>query len=128
MLSDRGAGAAAQIYERAGYRAFREEQGARGAAWAAAVEGLSYQLAPRADLFRRDEGAAQDLAALRALMRSNHWRNDTSVRCTPAPRTCPVPPMCTSRPPCAGSPPFPSPGGWGRERIWVIFILYSVFR
>jgi Phospholipase B len=43
------------------------------------VEGLSYQLAPRAAVFRRDEGDATDIATLQRLMRSNNWAAD-SVR------------------------------------------------
>ncbi len=72
-------GLSLQIYQRSGYRAFREAHAARGPAFAAAVEGLSYQLAPRAALFRRDEGDAADVASLQRLMRSNDWAAD-SVR------------------------------------------------
>lgn len=72
-------GLSLQIYRRSGYRAFREAHAARGPAFAAAVEGLSYQLAPRAALFRRDEGDAADVASLQRLMRSNDWAAD-SVR------------------------------------------------
>lgn len=43
------------------------------------MEGLSYQLAPWAALFRRDEGDAADIATLQRLMRSNDWAAD-SVR------------------------------------------------
>ena len=52
------------------------------------VEGLSYQLAARAAVFRRDEGDAIDIATLQRLMRFNDWAAD-SVRlhvagCRPA--------------------------------------------
>ena len=41
------------------------------------MEGLSYQLAPRAAVFRRDEGDATDVATLQRLMRSNDWAADS---------------------------------------------------
>jgi Phospholipase B len=46
------------------------------------VEGLSYQLAPRAAVFRRDEGDASDVATLQRLMRSNDWAADSVSLCT----------------------------------------------
>jgi Phospholipase B len=106
-----------QIYQRAGYKAFRDAHARRGADFAAAVsarrpdrchrmrrcrymvpfwllatgcgacmqvEGLSYQLAPRAAVFRRDEGDASDIATLQRLMRSNDWSAD-SVGCSSCP-------------------------------------------
>ena len=38
-----------------------------------AVAGASYQLAPRAQIFRRDVHAVDDMDSLKALLRSNNW-------------------------------------------------------
>lgn len=40
------------------------------------VAGISYQLAPRAKISRRDQGLVSDLAQLKAYMRSNSWSTD----------------------------------------------------
>ena len=61
---------------RAGYKAFMEQQQRRGADFVAAAKQKSYQLAPRATIFRRDAGSVTDLAALKRLMRSNSFRTD----------------------------------------------------
>lgn len=45
-------------------------------AYANVVNSLSYQLAPRAKISRRDEGSVSDLASLKAYMRSNNFRSD----------------------------------------------------
>ena len=36
----------------------------------------SYDLAPRANIFRRDQAAAVNFSAFKALMRSNHYKTD----------------------------------------------------
>ena len=38
--------------------------------------------APRAKIFRRDEGEARDLAGLQEFMRSNDWAHDSVQCCT----------------------------------------------
>ncbi|GFR52660.1 hypothetical protein Agub_g15254, partial [Astrephomene gubernaculifera] len=63
-----------QVYEATGYRRHAEALARRGPAFAEAAAGLSYQLAPRAKIFRRDAAGANDLASFRALLRSNSWR------------------------------------------------------
>ena len=40
------------------------------------MSGLSYQLSPRAMIFRRDSGAVADLAGLKRLLRSETWPAD----------------------------------------------------
>jgi hypothetical protein len=40
------------------------------------ISGLDYQLAPRAQIFRRDQGTVVDMTSFRNLMRSNHYRSD----------------------------------------------------
>ena len=61
---------------RAGYKAFMEQQQRRGANFVTAAKQKSYQLAPRATIFRRDAGSVTDLASLKRLMRSNSFRTD----------------------------------------------------
>ena len=41
-----------------------------------AVAGASYQLAPRAQIFRRDAPGVDTLPALKALLRSNKWPDE----------------------------------------------------
>lgn len=48
-----------------------------------AVQGLDYQLAPRAKIFRRDAASAVDMPSLKALMRSNLYPNDPYFEDTP---------------------------------------------
>jgi hypothetical protein len=40
------------------------------------LAGLSYQLAPRAKISRRDQGGVLDLDQLKAYMRSNSWASE----------------------------------------------------
>nr|QOL01101.1 putative extracellular protein CSOL_028 [Pseudococcomyxa simplex] len=65
-----------EIYRRSGYLKFQKEQEARGRDFVAAAKQKSYQLAPRATIFRRDAGEVTDLASLKRLMRSNDYQND----------------------------------------------------
>ncbi|KAG2491647.1 hypothetical protein HYH03_010017 [Edaphochlamys debaryana] len=60
-----------EVYEATGYRRHADALAARGEAYAEAAAGLSYQLAPRAKIFRRDAAAASDLPSFRRLLRSN---------------------------------------------------------
>ena len=75
----------AHAHRRAGYKAFMQRQQERGADFARAARQKSYQLAPRATLFRRDAGGVADLASLKRLMRSNSYSTD------------PVSPLLTTR-------------------------------
>ncbi len=61
---------------RSGYLKFQKEQQDRGGDFAAAAKQKSYQLAPRATIFRRDAGDVTDLDSLKRLMRSNNYQND----------------------------------------------------
>ena len=45
----------------------------------------SYQLAPRASIFRRDAGAVQDLAGMKTIMRENHFGLQTKDPLAPSP-------------------------------------------
>jgi Phospholipase B len=86
-----------QIYRRSGFAEFMETHAARGADYADAVSWLSYQLAPRAMIFRRDNGDVLDLASLKDTMRSNNWKHDPVRR--------------GGAPACHGS-------GGGAHRLW----------
>ena len=65
-----------QIYEQSGLRGFREHLQGRGPAYGVTVKWLSYQLTPRAELFRRNSGGVQDMHGMQTLMRSNNYRTD----------------------------------------------------
>lgn len=79
----------AEVYNRSGYPQFRAKLAARqaalptqgadshqGRALAAASNSLSYQLAPRAKISRRDQGSVGDLASLKTYMRSNSFHSE----------------------------------------------------
>ncbi len=63
-------------HRRAGYLKLQRDQQARGGAYIAAARQKSYQLAPRATIFRRDAGKVTDLESLKRLMRFNDYQND----------------------------------------------------
>ena len=78
-----------EVYNRSGYPQFRAKLAARQAALpaqdadshqgrslAVASNSLSYQLAPRAKISRRDQGSVGDLASLKTFMRSNSFRSE----------------------------------------------------
>ena len=64
------------LHRRAGYLKLQRDQQARGADYVAAARQKSYQLAPRATIFRRDAGKVTDLESLKRVMRSNDYQND----------------------------------------------------
>ncbi len=53
-----------------------QRQQQRGADFVQAAKQKSYQLAPRATIFRRDAGMVDDLGSLKRLMRSNSYSTD----------------------------------------------------
>ncbi len=58
-------------------------QSARSPAHELAVSSLSYQLAPRAKIFRRDQASVVDMDSMKALMRSNNYRTDPYANGSP---------------------------------------------
>lgn len=66
----------AHVRRRAGYKEFMQQQQERGADFVRAARQKSYQLAPRATIFRRDAGDVADLTSLKHLMRSNSYSTD----------------------------------------------------
>ena len=67
-----------QIYDVSGLRAFRDEL--VGEEFRETREWLSYQLTPRAEIFRCDHGKANNLAGMQRLMRSNTFLSTDKVR------------------------------------------------
>jgi len=78
-----------EIYNRSGYPQFTAKVRARqavlaatapddtaNAQWGNVINSLSYQLAPRAKISRRDQSTVSDLAGLKAYMRSNSFRTE----------------------------------------------------
>ena len=66
-----------QIYDVSGLRAFRE--GLVGERFRETRDWLSYQLTPRAEIFRRDHSKARNLAGMQRLMRSNTFLSSDKV-------------------------------------------------
>eukprot|EP00301_Raphidiophrys_heterophryoidea_P026697 c9280_g1_i1.p1 GENE.c9280_g1_i1~~c9280_g1_i1.p1 ORF type:complete len:582 (+),score=118.61 c9280_g1_i1:45-1790(+) len=55
-----------QVYEASGYPAMVEQAG----------NFFTYELTPRAQIFRRDQGSVTDIASLKRLLRSNNFQTD----------------------------------------------------
>ncbi|KAL2100693.1 hypothetical protein ACEWY4_002454 [Coilia grayii] len=68
----------AEIYARSGYRAMWEKHG----------EDFSYDLCPRAKIFRRDQGSVTDLDSLKHIMRYNDYKNDPYSMGNPCKTIC----------------------------------------
>jgi len=71
-----------EIYNRSGYPEFIAEHRQHAPT---AVTGVSYQLAPRAKIFRRDVGNVVDLPSLKTFMRSNGYPTDPYFLDKPSP-------------------------------------------
>eukprot|EP00879_Flechtneria_rotunda_P009863 GHRR01010315.1.p1 GENE.GHRR01010315.1~~GHRR01010315.1.p1 ORF type:complete len:548 (+),score=138.18 GHRR01010315.1:757-2400(+) len=66
-----------EIYNQSGYPDFINRLKASNAeAYKSMLSGVSYQLAPRAKISRRDQGTVADLDGLKAYMRSNRWSSE----------------------------------------------------
>ena len=76
----------AQVYRRAGFPAFEAKLASRGPEWRKVANWITYQTAPRAMIFRRDEGAVRDLEGMMRQMRYNDYKHDpVRIGCVPAP-------------------------------------------
>lgn len=62
---------------------------------------FSYQMAPRAEIFRRDQGKVVDLESFKAIMRYNDYKNDPYAKGDPNKAICSRGDLSTG----------PSPGG-----------------
>ncbi|XP_036378885.1 phospholipase B-like 1 [Megalops cyprinoides] len=67
-----------QIYNLSGYGEMRRRRG----------EDFSYDLCPRAKIFRRDQAAVKDLASMKHLMRYNNYKKDPYARGHPCKTIC----------------------------------------
>lgn len=75
---------AVQVYNQSGLQALRDSLAARGPEYSNSVAWLSYQLTPRATIFRRDAASVSTLEDMRRIMRSNSFMTD-EVHCPPLP-------------------------------------------
>lgn len=66
-----------EVYNKTGYPDLQAHFRARGGDYVGLATGLSYQVAPRAKIFRRDSGTVNDLWDLKKILRSNGWRDNT---------------------------------------------------
>ncbi|KAI8474290.1 MAG: phospholipase B-like protein [Monoraphidium minutum] len=65
-----------RIYNESGYPDFTDGHEHRGTPYEQPTAWLKYQTAPRANIFRRDQSGASDLASFKAIMRYNNWQSD----------------------------------------------------
>jgi hypothetical protein len=74
-----------QVYSQSGLQELREQLAARGPEFSNSVAWLSYQLTPRASIFRRDAASIETLKDMRRIMRSNDFMTDkvgASLKCS----------------------------------------------
>mmetsp|Transcript_16858 Transcript_16858/g.36492 ORF Transcript_16858/g.36492 Transcript_16858/m.36492 type:complete len:608 (+) Transcript_16858:113-1936(+) len=76
-------------YDWAGYPDMAAALRAKGPEYRGVVAGLSYQLAPRAKILRRDEGQVVSPLSLAQVLRSAKWGNDSFSDGTPYGSMCP---------------------------------------
>eukprot|EP00775_Hariotina_reticulata_P010288 gene10288-10447_t len=66
-----------EIYNRSGYPQFKSKlESVDANAYRNVISGLSYQLAPRAKISRRDQGTVNSLESLKKYIRSNSWSTE----------------------------------------------------
>lgn len=65
-----------QVYNESGLQALRDSLSARGPEFSNSIAWLSYQLTPRATIFRRDAASVSTLDDMRRIMRSNSFMTD----------------------------------------------------
>ena len=74
-----------QAYHKSGYPGFVARLQERGPDYLKAVNWMSYQLAPRAQIFRRDSSNVTDFESLKSVMRYNSYKDDpVSFSASPA--------------------------------------------
>ncbi|KAG7668518.1 hypothetical protein KSW81_005282 [Nannochloris sp. 'desiccata'] len=65
-----------EIYNQSGYPDFISKLEKYGQKYTKSTHWLSYESSPRASIFRRDQAGVSSLEGIKAIMRSNNWRND----------------------------------------------------
>lgn len=91
-----------EVYDAMGYSQLAARLRSRGPKFADVAAGLDYQLAPRATIFRRDQGAAASLAGMARLLRFNDWRHDNYSKANPYWSICARGDLDPSRPRASG--------------------------
>ncbi|KAG2442565.1 hypothetical protein HXX76_002651 [Chlamydomonas incerta] len=78
-----------EVYEAAGYPDMIARLEAKGAKkYAFPIRLLKYQIAPRASIFRRDQGAVGNMDGLKRMMRYNDWQKDPYADGNPVGAVC----------------------------------------
>jgi len=65
-----------EIYNQSGYPDFIHKLEKYGQKYTRSTHWLSYESSPRASIFRRDQTKVDSLEGIKAIMRSNDWKND----------------------------------------------------
>ncbi|WIA33202.1 hypothetical protein OEZ86_006348 [Tetradesmus obliquus] len=76
------------IYEKAGYPSLIDAAQGKGPQYGDPARWLMYQVSPRANIFRRDQGNVHDLEHLKHLMRYNDFQNDDLSNGQPVASVC----------------------------------------
>jgi hypothetical protein len=76
------------IYQKSGYPSMTERFRNRTEDYSMALAGLSYQLCPRAMIFRRDQGTVVDMNSFKTILRSNNYKNDPYAKGSPYGAIC----------------------------------------
>lgn len=83
-------GVSVQVYNQSGLQDVRERLAARGPEFSNSVAWLSYQLTPRASIFRRDAASVATLEDMQRIMRSNDFMTDKVEGSLERPACCPA--------------------------------------
>ncbi|KAK9864545.1 hypothetical protein WJX84_003217 [Apatococcus fuscideae] len=77
-----------EAYHKSGYPGFVARLQERGPDYLKAVNWMSYQLAPRAQIFRRDSSNVTDFESLKSVMRYNSYKDDPASQGDPIASIC----------------------------------------
>lgn len=108
-----------EIYDISGYKEQLERRVAANNGTLGELSGLDWQLAPRAQIFRRDAGKVTDMTGFLELMRSNDYKNDPLSAGSPWNAIC-------SRGDLAGSPDGCLDGKASMASLWADKRAYAI--
>lgn len=77
-----------EIYEKSGYPTMTHTLRNKSEDFSMALSGLSYQLCPRAMIFRRDQGTVVDMNSFKTILRSNAYKTDPYAKGSPYGAIC----------------------------------------
>jgi hypothetical protein len=77
-----------KIYEASGYPDFINQVSKQGKEFTKTTHWLSYEISPRSKIFRRDQASVDSLEKMKAIMRSNNWKNDPFSEYEPISAIC----------------------------------------